>query len=129
MIEDADAIDLELTAFSEQLSKLTADTEQLQSKLTDARQRQKSIAARVRTGHSRLSVKQQIHQYDTAESLHRFEQYERRLDRLEGELESYDIGRKGESAPSLADEIDALAADERIEAEFEALKARVSAQS
>ena len=53
--------------------------------------------------------------------MNRFELYERKMDDLEGEIESYDMGQK-----TLADEIEELAADEDLDAELEALKARLS---
>lgn len=57
------------------------------------------------------------------DSLSRLEGYERKLDELEGRVESYDLGKK-----SLADEIDQLAKDEEIEAELAALKAKIGKQ-
>ena len=50
----------------------------------------------------------------------RFEQYERKMDDLEGQVESYDMGQR-----SLASEIDELDRDEAVDEELEQLKARV----
>lgn len=44
------------------------------------------------------------------------------MDRLEGELDSLDLGA---NVPDLASEIEALAADEALTSELEALKASV----
>jgi phage shock protein A len=53
----------------------------------------------------------------------RFEHFERRMDNLESQLESMDIGR--DVAPDLAAEIDALQEDERINDELARLKAEL----
>ncbi len=50
----------------------------------------------------------------------RFEQVERNLDVLEGRAESYDLGRR-----SLQDELAGLEADEAVEGELEALRAKL----
>ena len=50
----------------------------------------------------------------------RFENYERKMDDLEGQIESYDMGQK-----TLSEEIEELESDERIDEELKALKARM----
>lgn len=61
-------------------------------------------------------------------TLSRLESYERKLDELEGRVESYDLGKDaaGNSPQSLAEQIEQLAKDEEIEAQLAALKAKVS---
>ncbi len=49
---------------------------------------------------------------------------ERRVDRLEGEVEAHDLGK----ARTLADEFATLESDDAIEAELVALKARLDAE-
>lgn len=122
---DADAIDQELAEFTSHLDKLAADTEQLQAKLADAKARQKSLAMRARSGQTRLEARRRIEEYDTHEALARFERYERRLDEIEGQVEAYDLARRRGEAGPLAGEFAALETDESVEAEFQALKARV----
>ncbi|MEM6709504.1 MAG: hypothetical protein AAF648_12015, partial [Pseudomonadota bacterium] len=51
----------------------------------------------------------------------RFEQYERKMDDLEGQIESYDMGQK-----TLADEIQDLEQGEDLDAELAEFKAKVS---
>jgi phage shock protein A len=123
---DAEALDRELAEFSQHLAKLAEDSEQLQAKLADAKARQKSLAMRARAGRTRLEARKRVDGYDTQEAMARFERYERRLDELEGEVEAYDLGRRHGEAGTLAGEFDALAADDSVEAEFQALKARLN---
>ena len=53
--------------------------------------------------------------------MNRFEQYERKIDDLEGQVESYDMGQR-----SLTDEINQLEVDEDVDEELRALKARLA---
>ena len=50
----------------------------------------------------------------------RFEQYERKIDDLESQVESYDLGKK-----SLQDEFAELEAGEKVDDELAALKAKM----
>ena len=50
----------------------------------------------------------------------RFEQYERKIDDLESQVESYDFGKK-----SLQDEFAELEAGEKVDDELAALKAKM----
>lgn len=124
----AASIDAELAEFAHHLDKLSGDTEQLQAKLADARARQKSLTMRARAGQSRLEARRKVDSYDTRDAMARFERYERRLDELEGQIDAFDLGRgRATREPgSLAEEFATLEADAGIEAEFQALKARIN---
>ena len=69
-----------------------------------------------------MSARKQIH-YDRIDvMLFRFENAERRIDRVESESESIGMGR----GRNLADEIAGLEEDDRVEAELAELKSKVS---
>jgi phage shock protein A len=104
-----------------QLEKFNSDITQLQSKLDDAKTRQRSIVIRHKTASSQLSARKHIHDDRIDEMLFRFENAERRIDRVESEAEAVSMGR----GKNLADEIAGLEEDDRVEAELEALKSRV----
>ncbi len=105
-----------------QLDKFNQDISQLQSKLDDAKLRQRSIVIRHKTAHSQLSARKHIHSDRIDEMLYRFERAEKRIDRVESESESLDIGR----SRNLADEIADLESDDRVEAELAELKSKVA---
>lgn len=109
----------------EQLDKLNQDIHQLQSKLEDARSRQKSLVQRRKVGENRLSARRQVHDRRLDDALARFEGYEQRLDRVEGEAEAYDMGRE----PGLHAEFEALESEGKIEAELAELKSRVRGEA
>ena len=121
-IEDKTAsLNEELNILDSQLEKFNSDITQLQSKLTDAKTRQRSIVIRHKTATSQLSARQHIHSDRIDEMLFRFENAERRIDRVESESESLSMGR----TQSLADQIEGLEDDDRVEAELAELKSKV----
>lgn len=114
----------ELEHLDAQLEKFNADITQLQSKLTDAKARQRSIVIRHKTATSQLSARKHIHSDRLDEMLFRFENAERKIDRVESEAESIAMGR----GRNLADEIAGLEGDDRVEAELAELKSRVDSK-
>jgi phage shock protein A len=103
------------------LEKFNADITQLQSKLNDAKTRQRSIVIRHKTASSQLSARKHIHSDRLDEMLFRFESAERRIDKVESEAEAVAMGR----SKSLADEIEDLESDDRVEAELANLKSKL----
>ncbi len=116
---------LEMKNLDGQLDKFNSDITQLQSKLNDAKTRQRSIVIRHKTATSQLSARKHIHSDRLDEMLFKFENAERRIDRVESEAEAINMGR----GKNLADEIAGLEDDDRVEAELEELKSRVGAES
>lgn len=103
------------------LAKLSGDIAALQAKIKDAKARQNTIALRGQAARSRLGARRQLAEHNIDDAIQRFENYERRMDDLEGQIESYDLGQK-----TLAEEIAELESDDRITEELAELKARVS---
>lgn len=102
------------------IAKLKTDTDQLEDKLSQARMREKALILRGKTAQSRMKVKRQINNPRYEDSLLKFESYERRLDEMEGQLESWELGNT-----TLKDEINSLERDSRLDEELAALKSRV----
>lgn len=122
--EEVGLVEGELAATDEHIAQLGNEIAQLQQKLDDARARQKALTMRSKTVSSRIQVKRQIQRETLEEAFHRFERFERRMDSLEGQLESMDMGR--EVSPDLAAQITALQDDERISTEIDRLKAELN---
>jgi len=119
-----DSLKNEQDVLDEQLDKFNSDITQLQSKLNDAKVRQRSIIIRHQTATSQLSARKHIHSDHIDEMLFRFENAERRIDRVESESEAMSMGR----SQNLADEIAGLEDDDRVEAELAELKSKVTAR-
>ena len=102
------------------LAKLNEDITRLETKLADAKTRQKALIARHKTATNRLAARRKLHDYKIDDALVRFEQYERRMDDVEGRVEAYDMGLPKD----LNHEFATLESEEAINAELAALKAR-----
>lgn len=114
LADDLAALDDALTSHDDDIAKLEA-------KLREAKAKQETIEARHRTASSQLKVRKRVHDSRIDDAFARFEHMERRVDSVEGEVESYDMGK----GRTLAEEIAGLEADAAIESELEALKAQV----
>lgn len=119
--ELAGILSADMAQLEEQLNLLKNEIVQLQSKLDEARARQKSMALRKETASSRLQVKKQLETSKVQSSLDKFDQYERRVEDLESQVEAQNIG-----ARSLNDEFAELAAQDSISDELEALKKKMN---
>ena len=121
--EEVTVVEAELAATDEHIAQLNDEVSQLQQKLTDAKAKQKAMLMRSTTVESRIKVKRQMHREALDGAFQRFEHFERRMDNLESQLESMDIGR--DVPPDLAAEIDALQEDERINDDLARLKSQL----
>ncbi|MGL1958824.1 MAG: phage shock protein PspA [Colwellia sp.] len=119
--ENAASLTEELNHIDGHISKLQDEISQLQDKLADAKARQKAIIMREKTANSRLKVKKNIDSKRVNDALSRFDSYERKIDDIEAQVESYDMGSK-----SLADEIAELESDEKVDDELAQLKAKMN---
>jgi phage shock protein A len=122
--EHASALSSELKVIDEQITKLQSEVGQLQDKLADAKTRQKAILLRQKTVSSRLEVKKSLDSGKVDAAMGRFEQYERKIDDLESQVDAYDLGKK-----TLADEFAELESDDEINDELAALKKKMQSQS
>lgn len=120
--EQIERMNAEMENLDGQLEKFNSDITQLQNKLNDAKTRQRSIVLRHKTATSQLSARKHIHSDRLDEMLFRFENAERRIDRVESEAEAVSMGR----GASLAEEIENLEGDENVEAELSELKSRLN---
>ena len=119
--DQAETLNGELELLAVTLSKLGDDVSALQEKIKDAKARQNAIIVRGKAAHSRLGVRRTLSDHNIDDAIIRFEQYERKMDDLEGQVEAYDLGQK-----TLADEITELEGDEDLDAMLSDLKQRIS---
>ena len=117
----ATQIEHDMLLMDEALAKHEEDIQKLEAKLREARARQKTILNRLETLENRARMRRMISSPRIDEAFQRFEMLERRVDLAEGRVESYDLGR----ARTLEEEFAELKANDEVEAELAALKARV----
>lgn len=114
------AEETELQQLEVALEKLNEDVRRLQEKLNEARSRRKTYALRQKTATSRIKVKSQLNSQAIDDAFTKFEVFEQKMDRLEAEVEAFDLGK----GKTLSDQIDDLVVDEAIEAELDELKSK-----
>ena len=118
-----DSLQQEIDRINESLDKLNSEIGQLQEKLADAKARQKTILMRQKTATSRLAVKQQVDSNKVNDAMEKFDRYESKIDDIEAQVESYDLGKR-----TLRDEFADLENEGKVNDELEALKARMKAK-
>ncbi|WNO61446.1 phage shock protein PspA [Rheinheimera sp. MMS21-TC3] len=121
--DKAELVSADIANLDEHIAKLQSEVAQLQEKLADAKARQKAMLMRQSTVTSRLEVKKTLDSNRINDAMYKFERYEQKIDSLEAQVESYDLGKK-----SLKDEFAELAAQDKIDNELAALKAKVNQQ-
>jgi len=120
--EMVDEMEKQLQSVEDSLNQLNTEIEQLQEKLQDAKARQSALLMRHKTASSRLKVREKLYSSDVDDAMERFESFERKLDNLEANVDAQSLGRK----KTLAEEIDGLEEDEKLDAELAELKAKIS---
>lgn len=117
-----DALRQEIAELDATLAASEEDISKLQAKLREARARQNALVARLESAHHRTRMREMYAGARADEAFARFEMLERRVDLAEGRAEAALIG----AAPkSLEEEIAELRAADKVDAELEALKARL----
>lgn len=125
LAKDRVAMAEELASLDEDLDRFDTDIQKLEERLRETRAKQKALLAREQTAKQRLDVKRKTDDRRVDEAMTRFEHLEKRLDRVNGEIEAQDLGQK----PDLATEIEQLRVDDEIEAELAAIRQKLGEQN
>ncbi|MBV8687231.1 MAG: phage shock protein PspA [Alphaproteobacteria bacterium] len=119
----ADGLKAEIEVLDDALRASEADIAKLQGKLREARTRQNAIQSRLESANQRARMREVYAGPKVDEAFSRFDVLERRADYAEGRAEAL-----GLAAPpkTLEEEIAELRNSEKVDAELEALKARLA---
>ena len=118
----AKSLEDEVAVIDGTLKAYEADIAKLQGKLREARARQNAISTRIESAVTRAKAREMLNGSRTEDAFSRFELLERRADFAEGRAEA--LGMTGPK--SLEEEIADLRAEEQVDKELEALKARLA---
>ncbi|MBL8707702.1 MAG: phage shock protein PspA [Rhodospirillaceae bacterium] len=111
----------EMGLIDDTLAKTNEDLARLDAKLAEAKAKQKSFEVRHNAARDQFRIRTQLHDGRIDDAMARYEHVERKLDRMEGQVEAFDMGKR----KSLAEEFAELEAESAITAELEALKAKL----
>ena len=111
----------ELAQFDEYLTAVQQDSQRLQDKLTEAKRKQEAFAIRQQSAEVRLKVREKAAIYNIDEAISKFERYQQKIDRVEAEVEAYDMT----SSKDLNSQFRELENDENLEKELDELKKKV----
>jgi phage shock protein A len=112
----------EMGLIDDTLAKTNEDLARLDAKLAEAKAKQKSFEVRHNAARDQFRIRTQLHDGRIDDAMARYEHIERKLDRMEGQVEAFEMGR----TKSLHDEFAELEAETAINAELEALKAKMA---
>ncbi|MDO7083586.1 phage shock protein PspA [Pseudocolwellia sp. AS88] len=119
----------ELTQLAEEMARLDEyllavqeDGSRLQEKLIEAKRKQASFVLRQQSAEVRLKVRAQATVHNIDEAISRFERYEQKIDRVEAQVEAYDLAQP----TNLESEFRALEAEANLEDELAQLKKQVA---
>ena len=103
------------------LSAIQEDAQRLQDKLNEAKRRQDALRLRQESAEVRLKVREKAVIHNIDEAMAKFERYQQKIDRLEAQVESYDLTENKDLSTQIAE----LEQDESVEAELAEMKKKV----
>jgi len=116
-----DVVVKEIAILDEAVAKADGDLAKLQTKLDEAKAKHKALNLRSHVARGQIKMRSVISTNKVDDALARYDRMERKVDELEAHVEAFDLG----SGQSLESQFAALAADEAVEDELAALKAKI----
>ncbi len=114
-------LDGENVLLTDLLSAIQEDAQRLQDKLNEAKRRQEALLLRQESAEVRLKVRETAVIHNINDAMAKFERYQQKIDRLEAQVESYDLTENKD----LSAQISELEQDDSIEAELAEMKKKV----
>jgi phage shock protein A len=113
----------ELTELDAFLNSVQEDATRLQEKLTEAKRRQEALLLRQESAEVRLKVRQKAAVHNIDEAISKFERYQEKIDRVEAQIEAFDMTQKNKDLESQFRELER---EESLDDELQSLKKKVA---
>lgn len=114
-------LDDENTQLTDLLSAIQADAQRLQDKLNEAKRRQEALLLRQESAEVRLKVRETAVIHNIDEAMAKFERYQQKIDRLEAQVESYDLTENKDLSAQISD----LVQDDSVAIELAEMKKNI----
>jgi len=117
-----EVVEREIAILDEAVDKADEDLNKLQTKLNEAKAKHKALMMRSQVARGQIKMRTMTRDTKVEDALSRYERMERKVDELEAHVESFDLG----AGETLESQFAQLEANDAIEDELAALKARMS---
>jgi len=117
---DEDKLKSEMASTEAAIDKFKEDISKLEAKMKEAKAKKKSLIMRRQAAENRRNIQNKLHRASNNSALQKFEQFERRIESLEGEVDAFDSKN-----PDLEAEFEKLENEDLINKELATLKARM----
>ena len=124
---DLTTLEQEGEQLTEFLNQVQDDASRLQEKLSEAKRRQEALNLRKKSAQVRLKVREQAAIYNIEEAMSKFERYQQKVDRVEAQVEAYDLMQSSAQNPSLTAQFAELEKDETVEQALAEMKKKLAA--
>lgn len=117
----AEVVKKEMKILDEAVDKADSDLSKLQTKLDEAKAKHKALMMRGNVARGQIKMRTVLKDSKVEDALARYQRMERKVDDLEAQVESYDLG----AGQSLESQFAELEANDAVEDELSALKERL----
>ncbi|WP_105167371.1 PspA/IM30 family protein [Pseudoalteromonas sp. T1lg23B] len=124
LVDNQQQLTQQQSILDETLIKLKDDADKLVSKIQVLKTKQLQLERTQRTYSARLKVQQTLHCEEVANVISRFEQLESKVERIEAQVDSYDLGQS-----STAEQFAQFERDEKINASLAQLKQQMQSNA
>jgi phage shock protein A len=124
-IEQLEAQNAALGKFEDMIGQAQSDIGRLEEKIATARKKQRVLIQRHVRARRKMETEQQIRKSGSSDAVRRFEEFERRVDRMEAEADLVNPVSQTKSG-TLDDEFSKLESEDSVEQELQQLKRAIA---